>query len=104
MTINTLAPGEKDLFKIVSVIRELCQGRSNANGTVTLTANAGSTVVPAVTCATGATPVLTPLSPHASADFASGAFYVSAISNGAFTITHPNNANSDKTFSWAVFG
>ncbi|MGA7486807.1 MAG: hypothetical protein WBW74_07705, partial [Xanthobacteraceae bacterium] len=44
MTIGTLAPGEKDLYKIVAVVRQLTEGRSNApaiSGDATLNAGTG---------------------------------------------------------------
>jgi hypothetical protein len=104
VTINTLAPGEKDMFKIVAMLRELAQGRSNATGTVTLAPNAGSTTVTAVTCATGATVMLTPTTADAAAEIKNGTLWISAVGNQSFTITHANNAQADRTFLWAAYG
>lgn len=104
MTIQTLSPAEKDIFKIVATIIQLVQGRNNAVGTVTLTANATTTVVAAVNCATGSAPLLTPLTAHASAEDAAGGRYVSTIANGSFTVTHASNAQTDRTYAWAAIG
>jgi hypothetical protein len=104
MTIQTLAPAEKNVATIVQTIIQLVQGRSNANGRVTLTPSAGSTVVPAVNCAVGATPILTPLTADAAAEIGNGTLYVSAVSNGSFTISHANNAQADRNFAWAAYG
>lgn len=104
MTIQTLAPGERDLFKIVAMLRELAQGRSNASGSLNLTANAGSTTVAVPTCATGASVHLTPGSANASAEWKNGTIYASTVSNGSFVITHANNAQTDRLVYWSAYG
>lgn len=104
MTIQVLGPAEVDLFKIVATINQLCQGRNNATGTVTLTANVTTTVVQAPNCSTGASVLLSPLTAHASAEDAAGGRFTSTISNGSFTVTHANNAQTDRTYSWAAIG
>lgn len=104
MSIQTLPAAEKDVFKIVATIIQLVQGRSNAVGSISLTANASSTVVTAVNCAVGSTVILTPMSAHAAAEIAAGALYISLVSNGSFTISHANNAQTDRNFSWAAYG
>lgn len=104
MTAPVLQITEKDFQKIVFAINQLGQGRSNAVGSVTLTASAASTTVTAMTCGAGSTPVLTPTTAHASAEVAAGGMYVSAVANGSFTITHANNSQSDRTFLYAIHG
>ena len=104
MTVQTLNPDETDLRVIVQVINQLAQGRSNAVGSVTLTANAASTTVTAVTCGAGSTPILTPTTANASAEIGAGTARASTVSNGSFVITHANNAQTDRTFLWAVIG
>lgn len=73
-------------------------------GTLTLTANSATTVVTDVPfIAANSSVLLTPTSSTAAADVTSGVF-VSAISAGtSFTITHPNNANANKTFNYMIF-
>jgi hypothetical protein len=93
---------EKDQTRQNQAIRDLFAGRSNAVGTVTLTANAGSTVVTAINCGAGSRVFLMPTTANAAAIVA--ATYVSSVGQGTFTITHTNNANADKTFFWAAFG
>lgn len=104
MTIQVLGPAEVDLFKIVATINQLCQGRNNATGTVTLAAGATTTVVQAPNCATGASVLLTPLTAHAAAEIAAGGLYVGTIANASFTIAHANNAQADRSYSWATLG
>ena len=50
MSVGIVGRDEKDLSKFAFAIQQLAEGRSNATGTVTLTANAASTTVTAPTC------------------------------------------------------
>ena len=45
-----------------------------------------------------------PQTANASSEMASGGMYVSSRGKQTFTITHPNNANADKTFGYVVLG
>jgi len=83
-------------------LRDLFAGRSNAVGTVTLTANAASTVVTAINCGKDSKVFLFPKTANAAAIVA--ATYVSAVANGTFTVTHTNSATADKTFFWVALG
>jgi hypothetical protein len=104
MSGNVPIPTEQDPYKIVRAVRELFEGRSNAVGSVTLTANATSTTVTAANCGVGSTVLLTPTSAHAAAEVGNGTIYVSAVANGSFTLTHANNSQTDRTFLYAAFG
>lgn len=104
MSIDVPHPGETELRAIVMAIGQLAEGRSNAHGTVTLTANVTTTTVTAVTCGSGATPILTPTTANASAEFGNGTIYVGTVSNGSFIITHANSAQTDRIFKWAAIG
>lgn len=105
MTVGSglyINPTEQDQVKQNQAIRQLIEGRSNAVGTVTLTANAGSTVVTAPSCGPNSCVFLFPTTANAAAIVA--ATYVSAVAAGTFTVTHTNNANADKTFFWVALG
>jgi hypothetical protein len=93
---------EKDPQKQNAVIRQLIEGRSNAVGSVTLTANAASTVVTAPTCGPNSAVFLFPTTANAAAIVA--ATYVSAVAAQSFTVTHTNSATADKTFYWVAIG
>lgn len=95
-------PTEKDPIKQNTAIRQLIEGRSNAVGVCTLTANAASTVVTAVTCGPNSHVELYPKTANAAAIVA--ATYVSVVAAGSFTVTHTNSATTDKTFTYACFG
>ena len=99
-----LAPGETSILRIVRAVRQLMTGRDDACGTVTLTISAASTVVAAPNCAETSAVFLECLSAAAAAERASGNMFVSAIVNGAFTITHTNSATTGRTFNWTARG
>lgn len=104
--MTAYVPGitETDLKKIVLAVQQLAAGRSNAVGTVTLATGAATTVVTTPNCAVGSTPILTPASATAAAEVGNGTIYVSAVANGAFTVTHANSATTGRTFLYAVIG
>lgn len=95
---------ESNLFRIVQAIRELFEGRSHAVGQVTLRANQATTTVTSANIGPDARISLLPRTANASADFGGGAFYVSSVTAGSFVITHPNDADVDKTFDWHALG
>jgi len=95
---------EKDLRRINAAIQALAQGRSNATGSVTLTASVATTTVTNANCSVNSSPYLTPTTANASAEFGNGTIYVSAVANGSFTVTHANNAQTDRTFLYGFMG
>jgi hypothetical protein len=97
----TLNPGEKDLRRIVDVIRQLMEGRSNAIGTFTLTAGATSTTVKAPTCSPSSIVLVSPQTQDAANDGATSSY---APAYGQFVVTHANNARVDRTFGFLVIG
>jgi hypothetical protein len=104
MAGNVPVPSESDPYKLVRAIRELFEGRSNAVGSFTLTAAAGSTVVTAANCGSGCTVLCTPKTANAAAEVGNGTMYIGTVANGSFTVTHANNAQTDRTFLYAAFG
>ena len=104
MTAPTLAPSERDLFKIVNVVIALVQGRNNATGSVTLAANSATTIVAAPNCAAGSAIFLFPATAHAAAEIAAGVLHVSTVADGSFTLAHVNNAQADRGFFYVVLG
>ena len=100
-----LQPGDTSIWRIVQAIIVLAR-KWNAQGQVTLTAGATTTVVDRLV-APGATNVslgdevmLSPRTANAAAAIATS--YISAVGQGTFTITHLNNAQVDKLFGWGV--
>jgi hypothetical protein len=95
--------------KLTDVVNGILQGRTNNYGTVTLTANAATTTI---TFAQGrlsqnTTFLIFAKTANAAADMGSAtSVYESSRSvvNNTLTLTHPNNANADKTFGYALIG
>ncbi len=104
MPAYVLSPEEKDLRRHVTAINQLAQGRSNAVGSVTLAANAGATTIKAETCGAASVVLLSPLTAHAAAEIGNGTICVSAVSAGTFTLTHANNAQTDRVFGYVCLG
>ena len=102
MTAYVPGTDETDPKKIVLAIQQLAAGRSNATGSVTLTANAGSTAVTDNNFAAASTVYFTATTSNAATGVT--AMYVSARAKGTFTITHANNAQADRTYLYAIVG
>ena len=86
MTAYVPGISETDLKKIVLAIQQLAAGRPNATGSVTLTTGSATTTVTTANCAVGSTPILTPASTNAAVEVGNGTMFISAVTNGAFTI------------------
>ena len=80
----------------------ILNGRTRNQGSVTLTQSATTTVVNDPLFESHQTPVFTPLTATAAAEF--GSLYVSSRGNGTFTITHSNTADTDKTLEYIFIG
>lgn len=108
-------PGPKDLSeavaadwirKIVGVINGLMVGRYNAVGTVTLAASVASTTLTDLRIGRETLVLLTPTTANASAEIGNGTIYQTyknADKSNA-VINHANNAQTDRTFAYALWG
>lgn len=88
--------------KIASVVNNINGGKTNNTGTVTLTANAASTVVADFRVTSSSVIVLMPTTANAAGAIATT--YVSSRGSKTMTLSHTNNAQTDKTFGYAVVG
>lgn len=89
--------------EVSQAIKDLTEGRSNATGTVTLTANTTTTTVTKSTINANAGVFLFPTTANAAAALATTYATIAAL-GGSFTITHANNAQTDRTFYYIVIG
>ena len=91
-----------------TVISGIMLGRTNNTGTITLVANAASTVVTLAAGQIGpyTQVIFTPNTVNAATEFGAGKLYVSLINADAhqFTITHTNTADTDKIFQYVLIG
>ena len=101
MTVLVPSRNEIDKSQINLSIRELASGRSNAHGVFTLTTSTTSTVVTNANCAAASCVKITPTTANAAGALATT--YIAAA-NGSFTVTHANNAQTDRTFTYAIQG
>jgi hypothetical protein len=101
---NFPATGERDLTRIVTAIRDLFMGRSNAMGQFTLTPSVTSTVVTATNCGDQSVIHLTPRTASAAAALTS--VYITAADTvpGQFTVTHNSDAAEDRIFGYSIQG
>lgn len=109
--VQDYTPDHPSLLRsMILVVKNLMQGRSNNTGNVTLTANsATSTVqVPKEKFGQNTLVVLIPQTANAAAEFGAGSLYVSArdlsLDPPTFTLTHVNNAQTDRIFGYFFIG
>lgn len=95
---------ETSLLEVVKSVRQLANGRSKSAGVVTLTTSTTTTQVASDIISSDAGAHLFPTTASAAAEFGAGTIYVSAIANGSFTITHANNASTDRSYHWIAIG
>lgn len=99
-----LQPGEKNLQRVVDSVNELIEGRQNSVGDVTLRANQTTTTVAFPNCSKDCRIFLEPQTANAAAALATTYIRPVDILQRSFTITHANNAQVDKTFSFICIG
>lgn len=97
-------------FRISRVVNNIMRGRTNNVGTITLTANAATTVA---TLAKGVLSqdsaiIFDPLTAHSATELYGATMYVLTanrdVTNKQFTITHANNAQTDRSFRYIIVG
>ena len=104
MSGSAPSPAERDVYRIVRAIRELFEGRRNTTGILTLTASATSTIVRHLNFGSDSVPHLMAMTPNAAAELGNGTIHVSTRANGSFTLTHANNAQTDRIFLYSFDG
>jgi hypothetical protein len=100
-------------WQVTQSVNGLLDGFSNNTGEVTLTENSATSTVtlPHGVLSDNSVILFMPTTSNAAVELASGAMYVSARSvtnrfdsNSTFTITHTNNAQTDRTFKYVLVG
>ena len=94
----------KEDQKVIDTLNQVILGNLNNTATITLTANAASTTVTNSRVAAGTFFSFMPTTANAAADLAAGTMYVSSRTKGSFVITHANNAQADRTFTYSHIG
>ncbi len=104
LTVNPYVRGtdlHDHVRKLTDAVRQVIEGKNNATGTFTLTPSATTTVVKAPSCTPDSEVFITPQTADAANDMATTSIIAG---NGQFTVTHANNARSDRTFGFVVLG
>lgn len=106
MTIATFRPfpqyATRDDF--ARRINDVLGGKINITGVVTLTANVATTAVTDSRISGQSFISFQPVTANAAVEIGAGTMYTSAQSSGTMTITHANNAQTDRTFRYLVIG
>lgn len=84
----------------------LFQGKSNNTGTLTLAANAASTVLSDSRLTINSVVLFDPLTVNAAAELAAGTLYTLTAdrNNLAWSVTHANGVSIDRTFRYMIVG
>lgn len=88
--------------QIAVVVNNLLSGKMNNTGDLTITANAATTTLTNPRIGANSTILLMPTTANAAA--ALGGIYFTAFDKGSCTVNHANNAQTDRTFKYAVIG
>lgn len=92
---------------VATAVNQALKGKLNSIGTVTLTHGAASTVVTNALVSATSVILLMPQTAHAAAEIAAGGCYIAPtdiVSGTSFKITHANNAQVDRNFSYVLIG
>lgn len=87
---------------IAEAVNNIFAGRLDAVGEVTLTHGTTTTAVTDIRCTKNSCVILSPITANGAAEIGAGGMYISTYGDGTFTITHANNAQTDRTFRYVV--
>jgi len=111
MTIRSFLhfpPPPNDPFsrRMYEVLQQLRSGKMEIVGELTLTASVATTAVTDIRVSPQSVIVWHPRTANAAAELAAGTMYITDanMGNGTFTVTHANNAQTDRDFRYAVIG
>jgi hypothetical protein len=92
--------------QLARTVNSAVSGKTNNVGEITLTENAASTTLSDVRLTYFSNVYFEPLTANAAAEKANGTMYAAAgdRNNLEWTITHANNAQTDRTFRYAIIG
>lgn len=95
-------PTNPDPRRIAEAVNSILRGKTNNVTTVTLTANAATTTLTDSRIGGGSFIGFSPTTSNAAAGMT--ALYVSAKAKGSATLTHANNAQTDRTYDVVIVG
>ena len=92
------------MMRLAELVNMILRGGLNNSGTVTLTANAATTTLTDARIGFDSAIALNPTTANAATALATTYILETGRLNGSVVITHANNAQTDRTFRWAVMG
>lgn len=99
---SKLPPGGGTPRQVADAVNQIVAGRLDSFGTVTLRVSQTTTTVTNALVGANSVIVLMPKTANAAAALATT--YVSARTNGSFTLTHANNSQTDREFGYGWIG
>ena len=96
----TWNPGEEHRRRLAEGINALMDGRVNSTGSLTFTANVGSTTVTDVKCSVNSVPLLVPTTQLA----AQAEWWVPTVTDGSFNVSHGTSSATTRTFLYLLMG
>ena len=90
--------------QVAFVVNNILDGKINSTGTVTLTASTTTTTISDNRVGENSVILFMPTTANASAEQGAGTMFVATRAKQSFTITHANNAQTDRTFAYSVIG
>lgn len=85
---------------LAAAINDILIGRGNATGTLTIAASVGTTTLTDLRIGPDTCIALMPTTANAAAALATT--YVTSRGNGTATVTHANNAQTDRTYVYSL--
>lgn len=100
------SPGTTNMRFLAEAIRNIFFLRLDAVGEVTLSSSSSTTAVTDIRVTKDSGIVFQPMTANAAAEIGNGTMYTleANMGEGAFTITHANNAQTDRVFRYIVMG
>jgi predicted component of type VI protein secretion system len=103
-TANQILLDSASTQEIIDSLNSAIMGNLINTGTFTITENTTTTAVKNSLVSGKSHITLTAESANAAAEEGAGTMYISEKKKGQFTVTHANNAQTDRNFSYAIFG
>jgi len=91
------------LRKVATRVNAILDGKTNNTGSVTLTASTTTTTVTELRAGADSIILLSPTTANAATALAT-TYHSSTIAGASFTLTHANNAETDRTFNYIIIG
>ena len=90
--------------RLADAVNNILRGKLNNTGDLTLTASSATSTLTDIRIGTESVIVLMPKTANAAAELGNGTLYFGTPGDGTVTVNHANNAQTDRTYRYAVIG